>query len=373
MKISFDAKRLFNNSTGLGNYSRTLVGNLHRYYPDNEYLLCTPKTGDLEAAKAFFKEPFECITPGRRIRPLWRSRGVVSELVKRGVQIYHGLSHEIPVGLKKHGIKSVVTIHDLIHRRYPKTYSAVDRAIYDAKLRHSLGNADAIVAISEQTKRDILEFFPATPEEKIHVIYQSCDPIYYQPVHPGEMVATRQRLQLPEEYLLYVGAFAPRKNLLNLIRAYKQLGTDAPALVMIGNGGRYFKRLQALSNRLGLEKTVVWLSGVRDTTTLRSVYADAKAFVYPSWFEGFGLPVVEALLSSVPVVTSNLSSLPEAAGPSSLLVDPHQVDLLATALAEVLEVNRRQVTESGYQYAIEHFSQEKTTQAIMELYRQLAP
>ncbi|MEM9325224.1 MAG: glycosyltransferase family 1 protein, partial [Bacteroidota bacterium] len=364
MKIGYDAKRLFKNTTGLGNYSRTLLHNLQAHYPEHDYHLYTPAKSHLPVARPFANPPYHVVSPNGPIHPLWRSRGVVKNLLADQIEVYHGLSHQIPAGMHSQRIKSVVTIHDLIVKRYPNTYSPIDRAFYDMKLRHCLANADAIVAISQQTKADILHYYPSTPAEKIQVIYQACDPIFYQEVLPQDVEHTRQKLGVPNHYLLFVGSFVPRKNLLNLLRAYHQANVSIP-LVMVGRGKRYYRRMLRLIHKLDLTDRVFLLQSVEDTRQLQHLYAGASAFVYPSWFEGFGLPVAEALLSEVPVLTSNRSSLPEAGGPASVLVDPHNLEELTEGLLGVLDLDRESTVAVGKEYARQHFSPQVTTQQMM--------
>ena len=176
MQIGFDAKRAFNNFTGLGNYSRTLIETLAHFYPENTYHLFTPNLNTNPRIAAFSKNPsLKIHTPSfpfNKISPLWRSYFINKDILSSGVQIFHGLSHELPIGLSKK-IKQVVTVHDLIQERYPQYYTAIDRKIFTLKLKQACHQADIIVAISEQTKRDIIEFLKIDAE-KIQVIYQSC-------------------------------------------------------------------------------------------------------------------------------------------------------------------------------------------------------
>ena len=195
MRIAFDAKRIYQNKTGLGNYSRTLVKSLASLYPTNEYLLYAPKQTDLFDARNCYNTSLK--TPQsflhQKLSALWRSKWVVNDLIKDKVDIYHGLSHEIPKGIEKTGIKSVVTIHDLIFEKYPEQYKFIDRKIYRHKFIHACLNANKIISVSEQTRKDIIELYGIDPD-KITTTYQSCDERFYQPVSPAQKSALRNEI-----------------------------------------------------------------------------------------------------------------------------------------------------------------------------------
>ncbi|MFH2132650.1 MAG: glycosyltransferase family 1 protein, partial [bacterium] len=268
MKIGFDAKRYFANYTGLGNYSRTLIENLVTYHPENQYLLYTHGK-DLETADQFpISDPMVSVmTPGTRLGrsngALWRSFFLTRDLALNKPDIYHGLSHEIPVGIQHlKGLKTVVTIHDLIFLRYPRFYRWSERAIYLRKFKYSCRHADRIVSVSEQTKQDIIQFF-GTPAEKIETVYQSCDPVFLLPVSNIKRRRIKERYQLPDQYVLYVGSFNERKNLSSLIDglAIMKRNLDVP-LVMIGSGKQYKSTVIEKIKKLGLNHRVLILSDV---------------------------------------------------------------------------------------------------------------
>ena len=177
MKIGFDGKRATQNFTGLGNYSRYLIGLLAKFHPQNQYIIYALNSPSSEIAipQVEYKYPKTTL-----LKSYWRSYGIVKTLVQNKIDLFHGLSNEIPFGLKKR-VPSVVTIHDLIFIRYPEYYSLVDRVIYQLKFRHAALQADKIIAISQQTKHDLVHYF-GIKEDKVEVIYQDCDPIFLQPV-----------------------------------------------------------------------------------------------------------------------------------------------------------------------------------------------
>lgn len=378
MNIGFDAKRAYHNGTGLGHYSRTLIRSLSAYHPDNEYYLFNPKPSNLFRLEG--KNLHE-ILPRQFVHKLfssaWRSSWVKSDLKKFNIGLYHGLSHEIPVGINKTGIKSVVTIHDLIHERHPEQYNAVDVKIYSKKFRYACAHADKVIAISEQTKRDIIAFYK-TPEEKIRVCYQSCNPAFGQAVSEEEKKKIKKQYGLPERYFLSVGSIIERKNLLNICKAISLLENLDIPLVVIGDGGTYKKRVKDYVRENKLEKKVIFLSenpaaissaAFRSAVDFPAIYQSAVAMIYPSFFEGFGIPVLEALWSKLPVITSTVSCLPEAGGDGAYYVDPNSPEQMADAMKHIYSdsVLAASMIEKGWHHA-QNFTQKKCADAVMDVY-----
>jgi glycosyltransferase involved in cell wall biosynthesis len=261
----------------------------------------------------------------------------------------------------------------LIFKTNPETYKAIDRFIYDKKWAYSCKNADAIVAISESTKADIIKYYDVNPD-KISVIYQPCQVLFYQMQSQGSILKIQEHDQLPKDFLLYVGSIQPRKNLLNLVKGYALLPKSLQIpLVLVGNGGKYKLKVKALIAELKLEKQVIWLTNVAENHHLQAIYQLATALVYPSLYEGFGLPVVEALLSKTAVITSNVSSMPEAGGEAASYVNPDSVEEIGQAMEDVLgdgnERKRRE--ELGFNFAQKQFSNNKLTREMIELYKNL--
>ncbi len=382
MNIGFDAKRAYHNGTGLGHYSRTLIQSLSGFYPGHQYYLFNPKHADLFRLKG---DNLHEILPQSLVHKLfpsaWRSRLVKTDLKKYKIDLYHGLSHEIPVGIDKTGTRSVVTVHDLIHERYPEQYNPIDVKIYTKKFRYACLHADRIIAISEQTKKDIIEFYK-TPEEKITVCYQSCNPAFGKKVSDTEKKIIKLRYGLPEQYFLSVGSVIERKNLLNICKALFLLKDelDIP-LVVIGEGGKYKNQVKAYLKQSGQEKKIIFLSdtpSARSSSTYRSavdfpaIYQSAVAMIYPSFFEGFGIPVLEALWSRLPVITSNVSCLPEAGGDGAFYIDPGSDTEIAAAMKQICtdKALASDLAEKGWQHA-QHFTQERAAGAVMNVYKSL--
>lgn len=375
MVIAFDAKRYFNNPTGLGFYSRTLLEGLRRFHPEHQYLLYTPyNRGKLALVNDGIRLPDTWL--GKSFHPLWRSRGITRQLKRDGVEVFHGLSHELPVGLKRAGIRSVVSFHDLIFMRFPDLYPAVDRFFYEQKYRRAALQADQIVAISEQTKADLEEFFKI-PSRNVQVIGQSCDVVF-------ERLSLRHlpdRMELPllgttglpaADYLISVGSLTPRKNWHTLLEALfllKNEGLDVPLVAVGAGNSAYAKGLQAQSEKLGLQ--VYWVDQHLQTQTLALLYRRAAALVYPSVFEGFGIPILEAMTIGIPVVTSRGGCFEEVAGGAALYADPNQAVDLAKQISRVLDSQTHQKLVSEIPAQIARFNPEKICEAWMEVYRGL--
>lgn len=373
MTVGIDAKRIVRNGTGLGSYGRTLVNDLlrlddgtttERQQSDSGRLalrLYAPDEGRQELRKQVKAEAAEvaagtaevaaeaaagtaevaakpqptekaakttavwCFS-GRKsavAKAWWRSRGIVKDLVRDGVQVYHGLSGELPTGLKKAGIRGVVTIHDLIFLRHPEYYHWWDVQLYAWKFRQTLKEADRIIAISERTRQDIIELGGAEYADRISVIYQSFSPKFTTTATAEQKTAVRQRWQLPARYILNVGTIERRKNVLLAADALELLPQDVH-LVVVGRQTDYARELPQ-SERIHL------LSGVSDED-LAVIYQLAEVFVYPSRYEGFGIPIIEAIAAGLPVVACTGSCLEEAGGPHCRYVGPDDVIGMAEAL-----------------------------------------
>ena len=369
--IAFDAKRLFENNTGLGNYSRTLVKNLAHFFPEENYHLFAPKLKNNENT-AFFLEnnTFSLHKPNNALGAYWRTFGINSDLKRANIDLFHGLSHEIPVGIKQTKIPTIVTIHDLIFKIYPDYYPTAQRWIYDWKFRYACENADMVVAISEQTKRDIIQYY-GIDEKKIRVVYQTCDERFQQNISAEQIAETKQKMNLPQDYMLYVGSIIERKNLLRVVQAMLQLpkNFDIP-LVVIGEGKAYKEKVIDFIKENKLQNRVIFIDKMV-YSQLPEVYAGASLFLYPSEYEGFGIPVIEALFMKTPVITSDCSCLPEAAGNDAMLVSPTSVNEISHAIESILTDTdlKNKVINKGYQHAVDNFSSKKVTVDMYDCYK----
>ncbi len=370
MKIGFEAKRAFKNFTGLGNYARSVIQILAQQNPENQYFLYTPDSPKNPRTNFLFelKNVFIKTAPVKLLKSYWRSKGVVKDLVKDGVELYHGLSHEIPSGLKSKKIKSVVTIHDLIFMRYPHYYKYIDRKIYSYKFKTACLNADTIIAISEQTKRDIISYF-GIAESKIKIVYQGCDEAFYKQINIEDLTIIKQKFNLKNDFLLCVGSIEKRKNQLLIVKALKHLPKNID-VVLVGKPTPYQQEITDFVKINNLENRVHILNHV-GFSDLPGLYQAAKIFIYPSKFEGFGIPILEALNSGIPVIAAKGSCLEEAGGPQSIYISPTDDLTLAKEINKLLNtplLYQEMVTE-GKKYAL-NFREVEIANALMQVYKE---
>jgi glycosyltransferase involved in cell wall biosynthesis len=367
MRIGYDAKRAFNNYSGLGNYSRYIISNICRFYPENECLLYTPTIADHD----LFHEPDGTIirspkTPfGKYSRSYWRSFRLVRWLENDGVNIYHGLSNEIPFGIHRTVIKSIMTVHDLIFMKRPELYKPADRFFYGRKVKYGARHASRIIAVSEQTKQDIITFLDVD-ESRIRVVYQGCNRQFYNRVSEESLRFTRQQFLIPEQYLLYVGTIEERKNLLKIVEALHQGNIDFP-LVVVGRKKAYFNQVKSYIDHMGMTN-IHFLDQVQ-ASDLPALYQGSRGFIYPSSYEGFGIPILEALNSGVPVITSKGGCLAETAGKGGILIDPFDTEEMIQAIRVVLEDSgaRDRLIREGGAHALK-FREAQTIPSLYNVY-----
>ena len=368
-KIGFDAKRVFHNNTGLGNYSRDLIKILSNFYPNNKYYLYNPKPKKISRLEltSSIKEVLPKSFLWKKLSSIWRQGPIVNQLKRDEIDIFHGLSGEIPRRLKETKIKSVVTIHDLIFIRYPKLYSFFDRKIHYKKHKYAAKKADKVIAISEQTKRDIVKFLKID-ERKVDVIYQGCHKAFKEEASEKEKDILKEKLNLPERYILNVGTIEERKNLLTLIKAIKKLDVN---LVVVGRKTKYFNKIKEYINNHNLASRVFFLEGLT-VKELSILYQMAEVFVFPSIFEGFGIPIIEALYSKTPVITNKNGVFPEAGGPNSFYVDVNNVDELSNAIEDLIssEEKRQRMGKEGFNF-VQKFNDEIIAKKVFNLYQSL--
>lgn len=374
MKIGFDGKRAVQNFTGLGNYSRYVIEALYRFAPDNDYCLYAPIRKNSAVFERLVKKCPRLVNVYPKglwkvFKSLWRVFGLTFRLQDDKIDVFHGLSNELPLNIQKNKkVKKVVTIHDVIFLRYPSYYRWIDRKIYEYKFRKSCENADVVIAISECTKRDIISFFHI-PERKIRVIYQGCDLSFTCMSSDEKREEVKKKYSLPCRYILNVGSIEQRKNVLLAVKALKALPVDIH-LVIVGKYTPYADEVTSYVKANGLECRVHILNGVA-FDDLPTIYQLSDVFVYPSRFEGFGIPILEALHSGVPVIAATGSCLEEAGGPDSLYVHPDDEEGMVKVLFQALDsVQREQMIIKGKRYAA-RFSEMEQAKLLNELYSNL--
>jgi len=371
MNIGFDGKRAANNLTGLGNYSRSLISQLSLFFHQNQYFVYTSKIKQARQIASFFEdESIHLKFPNTSKIPfLWRSLNIVKQLKRDNISIFHGLSNEIPFGLQKRKVKSVVTIHDLIFFRFPDNFKYIDRLIYNFKSKYACQHADLVIAISERTKQDIIEFYHTDPN-KIKVIYQTCDDSFKLIAPENFKSSVRATYNLPKKYILNVGTVEPRKNLLLIVQALQNVEADYK-LVVVGKRKAYADEVDAEIKKLGLADRIIFLKDI-PFTDLPAIYQMASVFVYPSFYEGFGIPIIEALYGGIPVVAATGSCLEEAGGPDSIYVNPTDANALTNAINSII-VNPAladEMKEKGLTF-VQKFNTEDVATDLMDAYQEL--
>ncbi len=368
MKIGFDAKRAFHNSTGLGNYSRDLITILSSY-KENSYYLYNPKPKKVDRLKLsgnlIERQPENWLW--RTFSSLWRQFFVASQAKDDGVEIFHGLSGEIPRGLSNKGIKTVVTIHDLIFITHPKLYSFFDRKIHFNKHKYAVNHSDKVIAISEQTKRDIVSFLKVDPS-KIEVVYQSCHHIFKSFKPESMLKKVVEKYSLPSEFVLNVSTIEKRKNQLSIIKAFKDVDSH---LVIVGKKGDAYAEIKSYIDQNDIKNKITFLEGIT-LEELACIYQLATIFAFPSFYEGFGIPIIEAMYLKTPVIISKGGVFTEVGGPDAIYVDNTSVEDLKKQIELLLsdEVLRTQIAEKGYQF-VQKFNDKDIAESFNRIYLEL--
>lgn len=334
MKIGIDARAaIWYRGTGIGTYTYQIIKNLSRIDKTNNYRLFWPGNASKDFLEA--SENFDFDVVGETKDKFWEEIHIPARLAGDRVDVYHVPQNGIGLPGKK-TCPQVVTVHDLIPYIYPETVGRGYQRIFLQEMPRIVEQADRIITVSEHSRRDLKRYFNL-PDWKIDVIYEAADDIYRPLDKEACRTSVHQRYGVKERFILYVGGFSPRKNVPGLIRAYQKVIEDLSDVILViaGKPVRAFEELVSLVETLGLKDRVVF-TGFVPTEDLPVIYNAASLFVYPSFYEGFGLPPLEAMACGTPVITSNVSSLPEAVDDAALAVDPHDVDALAAAMFDAL-------------------------------------
>lgn len=319
MIIGFDSSRAFiPHRSGTENYSYQILKHLSLIDRKNRYIVYLRPNADIGKDKWPENFIFKTIGWPR----LWTQVGLALTTFRDSLDLLFIPAHTLPL-IKKPGLKTVVTVHDLGAEYLPKTHQLKQRLYLGLMTRKQLKSATRLIAVSESTKKDIVSRAQVSPS-KISVVYEGFDEELFQPAKDSKMKEVLAKFGLcKNNYFLFVGTIQPRKNLERLIRAYAKVTQDPfPPLVLAGSKGWLSDKIYKLPKQLGIEDSVKFLGRVEDEE-LPALYSGAIALLLPSLFEGFGLPLVEAMACGCPVLTSNLSSMPEVVGDAAVLVDPY--------------------------------------------------
>ena len=334
MNIGFDAKRAFWNNTGLGNYSRFVISGMADFHPEHTFTLFSPGINlKSEIRPILDKQNTKTIDLGKSLTGKAK-RSFVFEMPE--IDIYHGLSNELPFFISKNRPKLIVSIHDLLFLRYPEFYPFLDRQIYKLKTLYACKKADLIIAISEQTKSDLINFLQI-PESKIKVHYQSCHPQFRITHTKSDIQNIVIKYGITQPYILQVGTLENRKNALLTLKAFnKSKARTDFQLIFLGNRTQYCDELEkyVIDNNLSNKVQFIYKSSFPDFPYL---FQGASLSMYPSLFEGFGIPVLEAMFSGTPVITSQGGCFVEVGGDAVEYIDPlnfiafaEKIDLILT-------------------------------------------
>lgn len=368
MRIAIDARKL--RDFGIGTYLRNILIELSRLDRETEYVvLCRPD--DVESGEVLGRN-FRMVPEAAATYSLAEQYRIPLSLARERVDVVHEPHYVLPPLVR---CRSVVTIHDCIHLMFPQYLPSRLAYVYaKGSMWAASRKADRILTVSEASKRDILRFFDV-PAEKVSVIYNAIDERFLAPANAERMDLVRQRYQLDHPFVLYVGNIKPHKNIERLIDAFgraRRHGPDHLKLIIIGDEISKYPALRQSVHKHKLDKHVRFL-GFQPTETLAAFYRLARAFVFPSLYEGFGLPPLEAMACGSPVVTSNVSSLPEVAGGAALLVDPYDADAIADGIVQAVtdETLRADLIRRGLERA-RSFSWPQSVRKIHDIYRQVA-
>lgn len=362
--IGIDTRLTYYRTGGISTYMRRLVSALERLDKNNCYTIFESRKNQDAITTRFDRA--KLWTPSHH---RFERIALSVELARFNLDILHSPDFIPPVrGAKRH----IITVHDLTFFHYPQYLTADSRRYYNDQIEAAVKQADHIMAESMTTKTDLMKML-AVPEEKITLHMLGVDE-RFRPIPANELAQYQHKLNLPDKFILFVGTFEPRKNILGLVKAYQQIvkrRPDAPSLVLVGRRGWLFDETLAQIDSLNLGKRVIWREDISDEM-LPVVYNLASVLVMPSFYEGFGFPALEAMACGTVPIVSNRSSLPEVVGDVGLQIEPEDTDAIAAAIEKVLTDTewRKQNQIAGLARA-KTFTWDKTASIVLSVYETL--
>ena len=362
---------------GVSRYIRYLLTELAKTPGEHKYTVYVNGQDVIEHLEAkhpqitYISAPWSEAHPMERV--LWEQRALPALLQQHHIDVLHSPVNVLPIRIPRH-CATVVTLHDLAFLRYPEVLTRAKRIYHRLFTIRSLRRATKIITVSESTKYDAHELV-GIPQERMHTVYPCIDKSFSNVSEVGKIQAFRQQQGLMDGYILYLGTLEPRKNITTLIDAYQKLRQDygiREKLVLAGSKGWLYDAIFARVHELGLEAEVIFPGFVADSEQVLW-YQAASAFAYPSLYEGFGIPVAEALACGIPVVTSNVSSLPEAGAQIALCIDPQSIEALSKALYQALtDTKLQEICRIQAPSVAQKFSAQSMVQQTIAVYEQAA-
>ena len=360
--IGIDARLTYYRDGGISTYIRRLIQALEKQQTDARFTIFQSQKDQQRLSKSF--DYAKLWTPAHhRIEQLAMS----IELAWRGLEVFHSPDFIPPYRAAK---KHVITVHDLTFLHYPDYLTADSRRYYNDQIMAACHHADAILAVSKSTKRDLINMLNV-PENKITVQPHGAGE-QYRPMSHKETEPVRAALDIPRDYILHVGTWEPRKNIIGLLKGYKLLleaMPDAPPVLLVGRRGWLFEQTHTEIEALGINEHIIWRDNVSDEQ-LPAVYNMASVIVSPSFYEGFGMPALEAMACGTIPIASNRSSLPEVVGDVGLLINPDKPETITQALQKTLTDTEWREKQS--QAALERsalFTWERSAQIALQTYK----
>lgn len=377
MKIAIDIREAGQGKTGKGWYNFSLVEAILKQDPNNQYLLyanapssaATGKSGSAANPKSPFAHHKNVTIKNITARSFAWHYQVLKDLKAEKVDLFFAPTSYIIPALAPKSIKTIITVHDMVAFLYPSSHSLKAVLIERLTLRKALKKTSAVFVVSENTKKDLLKKFKY-PESRIYLTYCAPSEFFKQEITAKDLETVRKKLKLPEKFVLAVGTLEPRKNFANLIKSFVIIKRKHPdfKLVIVGKKGWKFDSIEEALKQYKLENEVIF-PGYLEDSELQKVYRLATVFVFPSLYEGFGIPPLEAMLSGCPVVSSNVASLPEVIGEAGLLIDPRNALKIADAVSSLItdEHVRNTLIEKGKANAA-RFSWEESAKKALEVF-----
>lgn len=377
MKVALELQPCLKNRSGIGTYTYELAKQLQANDTVEleghifNFMMCNDLMQELDGLH-FLQKYCRLFSYGI-YRRIWRLAPIPYRwLFGDTADITHFFNFVIPKGVKG---KVVTTIHDVVWLRYPETMDEKNYKRITQNIQYSINRADCIVAVSESTKQDLIALLQV-PAEKIVIASPGVDMVRFQHQYPDEQLQhVRQRYHLPKRYILYMGTLEPRKNIERLVQAFAQLqqqdDLQSYKLVLAGKKGWQYETIFTQIQQLGIEDAVICTDYVEEEDKA-AIYQMADLFVFPSLYEGFGMPILEAMAAGVPVITSNVSSMPEVAGDAALLIAPDSVEQIASAMQRLLtdEALRKRCVQRGYERC-KVFTWERSADILVQMYQQM--